>query len=119
MTAKKIEFPDNSERKCSSYYTRLKVGSYDDFACIYSVTASVSSVVSPFFYSSRQRKVAVKFFLPADHLAKVVLAERVSLTPCNSERTFLNFVQYENLLNIYFQCKRNGTISWVYNDNYY
>ena len=31
------------------------------------------------------------------------------------DKAFLNTVQYENLLNVFIQCKLNGTISWVYN----
>ena len=44
----------------------------DAFACIY-VTASVRFIVSPFFESRRQRKMAARFFLQVHHLAKEVL----------------------------------------------
>ena len=88
---------------------------------------SVSSVVSPLFQPRGQRKLAARFFLQVGHLAKVVLLwtcllnsvqyERTFLNSVQYQRTFLNSVQYGNLLNVFFQCKLNGTISWVYNNN--
>ena len=79
---------------------------FDDFACIYFVEVSVRSLVWSFFDSRRKRKMAARFFFQVDHLAKVVL-----LWTC-----LLNSVQYENLLKVFFQCKLNGTISWLYNN---
>ena len=84
----------------------------DDFACIYFVTASVSSAVSPSFYSKRQRKMAARCFLQVYRLAKVVFLRTCLLNSVQYERTFLNSVQYENLLNVYFLCKLKGAITW-------
>ena len=45
---------------------------------------SFVSVNSPFLQSHRQRKMAARFILHGDHLAKVVLSGSLSLDPCNT-----------------------------------
>ena len=72
---------------------------------------SIVSVNSPFLQSHRQRKMAAKFFLHGDHLAKVVLSgppllrpvqyDRTFLRPVQYDRTFLDSVQYGNLLTVF------------------
>ena len=72
---------------------------------------SIVSVNSPFLQSHRQRKMAARFFLHGDHLAKVVLSgtpllrpvqyDRTFLRPVQYHRTFLDSVQYGNLLNVF------------------
>ena len=72
---------------------------------------SIVSVNSPFLQSHRQRKMAARFFLYGDHLAKVVLSgkpllrpvqyDRMFLRPVQYDRTFLDSVQYGNLLNVF------------------
>ena len=72
---------------------------------------SIVSVNSPFLQSHRQRKMADRFFLHGDHLAKVVLSgtpllrpvqyERTFLSPVQYDRTFLDSVQYGNLLDVF------------------
>ena len=76
------------------------------FARVYIV-----SVNSPFLESHYQRKMAAKFFLHGDHLAKVVLSgtpllrpvqyNRMFLRPVQYDGTFLDSVQYGNLLNVF------------------
>ena len=48
------------------------------------------SVNSPFLQSHRQRKMASRFFLYGDHLAKVVLSGTPLLRPVQYDRTFLS-----------------------------
>ena len=62
---------------------------------------SIVSVNSPFLQSHRQRKMAARFFLHGDHLAKVVLSGTLLLRPVQYDRTFLDSVQYGNLLNVF------------------
>ena len=72
---------------------------------------SIVSVNSLFLQSHRQRKMAARFFLHGDHLAKVVLSgtpllrpvqyNRTFLRPMQYDRTFLDSVQYGNLLNVF------------------
>ena len=72
---------------------------------------SIVSVNSPFLQSHRQRKMAARFFLHDDHLAKEVLSgtpllrpmqyERMFLRPVQYDRTFLDSVQYGNILNVF------------------
>ena len=71
----------------------------------------IVSVNSPFLQSHRQRKMAARFFLQGDHLAKVVLSgtpilrpvqyDRTFLRPVQYDRTFIDSVQYGNLLNVF------------------
>ena len=68
------------------------------FFCIYFATASVNSVVSPFIQLRWQRKMAARFFLQVGHVAKVAL-----LWTC-----FLNSVQYESLLDVFFNANWMG-----------
>ena len=56
---------------------------------------SIFSVNSPFLQSHRQRKMASRFFLHGDHLAKVVLSGTPLLRPVQYDRTFLRPVQYD------------------------
>ena len=72
---------------------------------------SIASVNSWFLQSQLQRKMAARFFLHGDHLAKVVLSgtpllrpvqyDRTFLRPVQYDRTFLDSVQYGNLLYSY------------------
>ena len=72
---------------------------------------SIVFVNSPFLQSHRQRKMAARFFLHGDHLAKVVVLgtpllipvqyDRTFLRPVQYDRTFLDSVQYGNLLNVF------------------
>ena len=61
--------------------------------------------------SHRQRKIAARFFLYGDHMARVVLSatpllrpvqyDRTFLRPVQYDRTFLDSVQYGNLMNVF------------------
>ena len=72
---------------------------------------AIVSVSSPFLQSHPQTKMAARFFLHGDHLAKEVLSgtpllrpvqyERTFLRPVQYDRTFLGSVQYGNLLNVF------------------
>ena len=78
---------------------------------IFFASVSIVSVNSPFLQSYRQRKMAARFFLHSDHLAKVVLSgtpllgsvqyDRTFLKPVQYDRTFLDSMQYGNLLNVF------------------
>ena len=65
------------------------------------VRVSIVSVNSSFLQSHRQRKMAAKFFLHGNHLAKVVLSGKPLLRPMQYDRTFIDSVQYGNLLNVF------------------
>ena len=56
---------------------------------------SIVSVDSPFLQSHLQRKMAARFFLHGDHLAKVVLLGTTLLRPVQYDRTFLRPEQYD------------------------
>ena len=60
-----------------------------------SARVSIVSVNSPFLQSHWQRKMAARFFLHGDHLAKVVLFGTPLLRPVQYDRTFLRSVQYD------------------------
>ena len=72
---------------------------------------SIVSINLRFLQSHRQRKMAARFFLHGDHLAKGVLSgtpllrpvqyDRTFLRPEQYDRTFLDSVQYGNLLNVF------------------
>ena len=62
---------------------------------------SIVSVNLPFLQSHRQRKMAASFCLHGDHLAKVVLSGTPLLRPLQYDKTFLDSVQYGNLLNVF------------------
>ena len=62
---------------------------------IFFARVSIVSVNSPFLQSHRQRKMAARFFLHGDHLAKVVLLGTPLLRPVQYDRTFLRPVQYD------------------------
>ena len=80
-------------------------------ALIFFARVSIVSVNSQFIQSHRQRKMAARFFLHGDHLAKVVLSgtpllrpvqyDRMFLRPVQYDRTFLDSVQYGNLLHVF------------------
>ena len=53
------------------------------------VRISIVSVNSPFLQSHRQRKMAARFFLHSDHLAKEVLSGTPLLRPVQYDRAFL------------------------------
>ena len=82
-----------------------------DFVLILFARESILSVNSLFLQLNRQRKMAARFFLHGDHLAKVVLLgtpllrpvqyDRTFLRPVQYDRTFLDSVQYGNLLDVF------------------
>ena len=95
---------------------------------IFFARVSIDSVNSPFLHSHRQRKMAAKFFLQGDHLAKVVLSGTPLLRPLQYDRTFFRPVQYDRTfldcviqksIECFHQCNLNGTIFWVYNNAVY
>ena len=75
-----------------------RYSSSGDFVLIFFARESILSVNSPFLQLHRQRKMAARFFLHGDHLAKVVLLGTPRLRPVQYDRTFLDSVQYGNLL---------------------
>ena len=87
-------------------YASTEVSTLISFARV-----SIVSVNLPFLQSHRQRKMAARFFLHGDHLAKVVLSgtpllrhvqyDRMFLIPVQYDRTFLDSVQYGNLLDVF------------------
>ena len=56
---------------------------------IFFARVSIVSVNSPFLQSHRQRKMAARFFLHGNHLAKVVLSGTPLHRPVQYDRTFL------------------------------
>ena len=88
-----------------------RYSSSGDFVLIFFARESILSVNSPFLQLHRQRKMAARFFLHGDHLAKVVLLgtpllrpvlyDRTFLRPVQYDRTFLDSVQYGNLLDVF------------------
>ena len=62
------------------------------------------------------RKMAAGLFLQVEYLPKIVLLWTCLLNSVKYERTFRKSVQYDNLLNVFFQCKVNGTIYWGCNN---
>ena len=82
-----------------------------DFMLIFFPRESILSVNSLFLQLHRQRKMAARFFLHGDRLAKVVLLgtpllrpvqyDRTFLRPVQYDRTFLDSVQYGNLLDVF------------------
>ena len=66
--------------------------------CVYIFFAreSIVSVISLFLQLQRQRKMAARFFLHGDHLAKVVLSGTHFLRPVQYDGMFLDPVQYGN-----------------------
>ena len=84
--------------------------SSSDFVLIFYAREYIISVNSPFLQLHRQRKMAARFFLYVEHLAKVVLSgrpllpvqyERTFLDSVQYDRTFLDSVQYGNLLTVF------------------
>ena len=72
-----------------------RYSSSGDFVLILFARESILSVNSPFLQLHRQRKMAARFFLHGDHLAKVVLLGTPLLRPVQYDRTFLRPVQYD------------------------
>ena len=72
-----------------------------DFVLIFFARESIVSVISSFLLLQRQRKMAARFFLHGDHLAKVVLSETPFLRPVQYDRMFLDSVQYGNQLHVF------------------
>ena len=64
------------------------------FVLIFFARESIVSVNSPFLQPHSQRKMAARFFLHGDHLAKVVLSGTPLLRHVQYDRTFLDSVQY-------------------------
>ena len=67
-----------------------RYSSSDDFVLIFFAREYIVSVNSPFLQLNRQRIMAARFFLHADHLAKVVLSGTPLLKPSQYDRTFLD-----------------------------
>ena len=86
-----IPYVVQNERYSSSGY----------FVLIFFARESILSVNSPFLQLHRQRKMAARFILHGDHLAKVVLLGTSLLRPVQCDRTFLDSVQYGNLLDVF------------------
>ena len=72
-----------------------RYSSSGDFVFIFFARESIVSVDLPFLQFHRQRKMAARFFLHGDHLAKVVLPGTPLLRPVQYDRTFLDSVQYD------------------------
>ena len=79
----------------------------------------IVSVSLPFLQSHRQRKMAARFILHGDHLTKVVLSGTPLLRPVQYDRTFLDSVQYGNLLNVFTNAIWMEQFFWVYNISHY
>ena len=71
------------------------------FVYIFFAKESIVSVILPFLQLHRQTKMAARFFLHGDHHAKVVPLGTPLLRPVQYHRTFLDSMQYENLLHIF------------------
>ena len=69
-----------------------------DFVYIFFARASIVSVILPFLQLHRQRKMAARVFLHDHNHAKGVPSGTPLLRPVQYHRTFLESVQYENLL---------------------
>ena len=108
---KSHDFANNSEWQHQYVVQNERYASSGDFVVIFFATESIVSVISPFLQLYRQLKMAARFFLHGDHLAKVVLSgtpllrpvqyDRTFLRPVQYDRTFLDSVQYGNLLNVF------------------
>ena len=72
-----------------------RYSSAGDFVLIFFARESIVSFNSPFLQLHWQRKMAARFFLHGNHLAKVVLSGTPLLRPVQYERTFLDSVQYD------------------------
>ena len=88
-------------------YQNERYSSSGDLELIFFARESILSVNSPFLQLHRQRKMAARFFLHGDHLAKgtpllrPVQYDRTFLRPVQYDRTFLDSVQYRNLLDVF------------------
>ena len=69
-----------------------------DFVLILFARESILSVNSPFLQLHLQRKMAARFFLHGDHLAKVVLLGKPLLRPVQYDRMFLMALSDYNVL---------------------
>ena len=107
---KSHEFANNTEWQPPPCCSDERYASSGVSVLISFANVSIVSVNSPFLQSHRQRKMAARFFLHGDHLAKVVLSgtpllrpvqyDRTFLRPVQYDRTFIDPVQYGNLLNV-------------------
>ena len=95
------EFANNSEWQHLILGQNERYASSGDFVYIFFARASVVSVILPFLQLHRQRKIAARFFLHGDHHAKVVPLGAPLFRPVQYHRTFLDSVQYENLLHVF------------------
>ena len=108
---KSHEFVNNTEWQYPVLVQNERYLSSGDFVLIFFARESILSVNSPFLQLHRQRKMAARFFLHGDHLAKVVLLgtpllrpvqyDRTFLRPVQYDRTFLDSLQYGNLLDVF------------------
>ena len=64
---------------------------YDDFVYIFCARESIDSVILLFSSAPAAIKMAARFFLHGEHLAKVVLSGTPLLRPGQYHRTFLDF----------------------------
>ena len=78
-----------------------RYSSSSDFVLIFFARDSIVSVNWPFLQVHRQRKMAARFFLHGDHLAKVVLSGTPLLRPVQYDRIFLDSMQYGHLLKVF------------------
>ena len=83
------------------YVQNERYATSGDFVYIFFSRAYIISVILPFLQLHRQRKMAARFVLHGDHQAKVVLSGTPLLRPVQYHRTFLDSVQYENLLHVF------------------
>ena len=78
-----------------------KYASSGDFVLIFFAREYIVSVNLPFLELHRQRKMAARFLLHGEHLAKVVLSGMPLLRPLQYDRTFLDSMQHGNLLKVF------------------
>ena len=89
-----------------------RYASSGDFVLIFFARESFVSVILPFLQLQRQRKVAARFFLHCDHLAKVVLSGTPFLRPVQYDRMFLDSAQYGNLLHVFTNANSRERFPW-------
>ena len=96
LTIRNVSLPDivQNERYASSGVSVL----------ISFARVSIVSVNSPFLQSHRQRKMAARFFLHGDHLAKVFLLGTPLLRPLQYDRTFLRLRAIPKSIECFHQC---------------
>ena len=72
----------------------VRYASSGNFVLIFFAREYIVSVNLLFLQLHRQRKMAARFFLHGDHLAKVVLSGTPLLRPVQYDRTFIDSLQY-------------------------